>query len=94
MTWYYYGAFLSIAFAIIIKERVHVDELFHQQNLTHTYLGGLIITNSVLFLPILNDYNNIIQYLVPVYWLVFYISFVSQSLPSILRFRLRRNVAK
>lgn len=94
MTWYYYGAFLSIALAILIKERVHVDELFHQQNLTHTYLGGLIITNSVLFLPILNDYNNISQYLVPVYWLVFYISFVGQSLPSILRFGLRRNVAK
>lgn len=94
MTWYYYGSFLSIAFALLIKERVYFDELFDQQNLTYTYLGGLIITNSVLFIPILSDYNNIIQYLVPVYWLFFYISFVCQNFLSILRFGLRRNVGK
>jgi hypothetical protein len=93
MTWYYYGSFLLIVIALMIKERLQVSELFEQKNLTYTYLGGLIITNSVLFFPVLSDYNNLVQYLVPVYWATFYISFFVQSITIFVRAGLRLNAA-
>jgi hypothetical protein len=94
MTWYYYGSFLVVAIALLIKERLKINDLFRQQNLTYTYLGGLIITNSVLFLPVLTDYNNIIQYVVPVYWCIFYVSFTVQNLAVMIKSGLRNNASQ
>lgn len=93
MTWYYYGSFLVVVVALLVKERVKMNELFQSQNQTYTYLGGIVITNSILFLPILEDNNNLIQYLVPVYWMMFYISFISQSIFSFVKIGLAHNEA-
>jgi len=94
MTWYYYGTFLVIAVAVIIDKNLSIEDLFVQKNLSYLFVGGILMTNSVLLLPMLEDYNNLVQYLVPVYWLFFYISFITQSLLSTIKVRRNRNASK
>jgi len=93
MTWFYYGTFLIIVTALMIKENVMMGDLFKNRSLTYGYVAGVFVTNTVLFIPVLNDHNNLIQYLVPVYWLVFYCYFIVQNLVYFVKVWVYPNVA-
>jgi hypothetical protein len=76
MTWAYYGTFLFIVIAVMIAEKSPTQGLILQsKRLSYFYLICISITLSTLFLPLMENYENLVQYLVPICWVIFYTSY-------------------
>lgn len=77
MTWAYYGTFLFIVMAIMMAEKSSIDELIlKSKRISYFYLICVSITLSTLFLPLLNSYENLVQFLVPIFWVFFYTNYL------------------
>lgn len=81
MTWAYYGTFLFIVMAIMIVEKSSIQGLIlKSKRLSYFYLICISITLSTLFLPLLDNYENIVQYLGPICWTIFYVAYIFHAI--------------
>ena len=80
MTWYYYGAFLIVAIAMIIKENLTIEDLgFGRRSIGLLFVIAIWLTFTPMYIPIGVDFNNLIQMLVPICWTLYYITFLTSS---------------
>jgi hypothetical protein len=76
MTWAYYGAFLQVSFALIIKYKIASSNIQYSDFFCKLFILAIFATSTLLYVPLLNDYNNLVQFCVPIMWLTFYSYFL------------------
>ena len=73
MTWAYYGTYLIVLIALMIAANSSVTSLGGGSKFFGvTYLLCISFTLSTLFLPFLINYDNLVQFLVPILWTLHY----------------------
>jgi hypothetical protein len=73
MTWAYYGTYLIVLIALMIAANSSVTSLGGGSKFFGvTYLLCISFTLSTLFLPFLINYENLVQFLVPILWTLHY----------------------
>lgn len=78
MTWYYYGSFLIIIIAILIREDLTIREIGFGNNMaSRLFLCCIWLTFTPVYIPIGTDFNNLVQILVPVSWCFYYLLLIS-----------------
>jgi hypothetical protein len=78
MTWYYYGTFLIIIVAIMIRDNLAIDEIsFGNRTAGIVLLTSIWLTFTPLYIPIGNDFANLVQIIVPIMWTLYYIYIIS-----------------
>lgn len=80
MSWAYYGVFLQISIALMIKYQIRRSDMNYGRGFFYLLLTSMFATQTLLYLPFLDGYNNVIQFVVPVLWVLLYSSFVLLSL--------------
>jgi hypothetical protein len=76
VTWYYYGAYLQICIALLVKCEILSKDFPISKNFSYFFIFAIYLTLSVIYLPLRIDYNNLVQYVVPVIWLIFYLYYL------------------
>ena len=78
MTWYYYGSFLIIIVAIMIRDNLAIDEIsFGNKTAGTLLLTSIWLTFTPLYIPIGSDFTNLVQIIVPIMWTLYYIYIIS-----------------
>jgi hypothetical protein len=78
MTWYYYGSFLIIIVAIMIRDNLAIDEIsFGNKTAGTLLLTSIWLTFTPLYIPIGSDFTNLVQVIVPIMWTLYYIYIIS-----------------
>jgi hypothetical protein len=73
MTWYYYGTFLIIIVAIMIREELAIEEVsFGNRTAGIIFITSIWLTFTPLYIPIGIDFHNLVQILVPILWTLYY----------------------